>query len=285
MIESMTGYGKAVAQLPNKKLTIEIRSLNSKNIDIITRIPSSYKEKELAIRKKLAKKLVRGKVSFVMKIESTGVEGAAKINKELVRKYVEDLKEISTSDSDNLLDIAMRLPDTLSVEKEELDVAEWRIVENCIDTAITEIVAYRQTEGAVLEKDFRNRVKTIINLLEQVNVLDPERKKGLKDKLKKAIDDLHQKVDENRFEQELIYYLEKLDITEEQVRLKNHLDYYLEMLDSDTSNGRKLGFITQEMGREINTLGSKANFARMQKIVIQMKDELEKIKEQNLNIL
>ena len=285
MIESMTGYGKAVAQLPNKKLTIEIRSLNSKNIDIITRIPSSYKEKELAIRKKLAKKLVRGKVSFVMKIESTGVEGAAKINKELVRKYVEDLKEISTSDSDNLLDIAMRLPDTLSVEKEEWDVAEWRIVENCIDTAITEIVAYRQTEGAVLEKDFRNRVKTIINLLEQVNVLDPERKKGLKDKLKKAIDDLHQKVDENRFEQELIYYLEKLDITEEQVRLKNHLDYYLEMLDSDTSNGRKLGFITQEMGREINTLGSKANFARMQKIVIQMKDELEKIKEQNLNIL
>ena len=285
MIESMTGYGKAVTQLPNKKLTIEIRSLNSKNIDIITRIPSSYKEKELAIRKKLAKKLVRGKVSFVMKIESTGVEGAAKINKELVRKYVEDLKEISTSDSDNLLDIAMRLPDTLSVEKEEWDVAEWRIVENCIDTAITEIVAYRQTEGAVLEKDFRNRVKTIINLLEQVNVLDPERKKGLKDKLKKAIDDLHQKVDENRFEQELIYYLEKLDITEEQVRLKNHLDYYLEMLDSDTSNGRKLGFITQEMGREINTLGSKANFARMQKIVIQMKDELEKIKEQNLNIL
>ncbi len=285
MIESMTGYGKAVTQLPNKKLTIEIRSLNSKNIDIITRIPSSYKEKELAIRKKLAKKLVRGKVSFVMQIESTGIEGATKINKELVRKYVEDLKEISTSDSDNLLDIAMRLPDTLRTEKEELDVAEWKVVENCIDTAITEIVAYRQTEGAVLEKDFRNRVKTIINLLEQVNVLDPERKKDLRDKLKKAIDELKQKVDENRFEQEMIYYLEKLDITEEQVRLKNHLDYYLEMLDSDTSNGRKLGFITQEMGREINTLGSKANFARMQKIVIQMKDELEKIKEQNLNIL
>ncbi len=285
MIESMTGYGKAVTQLPNKKLTIEIRSLNSKNIDIITRIPSSYKEKELAIRKKLAKKLVRGKVSFVMQIESTGIEGATKINKELVRKYVEDLKEISTSDSDNLLDIAMRLPDTLRTEKEELDVAEWKVVENCIDTAITEIVAYRQTEGAVLEKDFRNRVKTIINLLEQVNVLDPERKKEVRDKLKKAIDELKQKVDENRFEQEMIYYLEKLDITEEQVRLKNHLDYYLEMLDSDTSNGRKLGFITQEMGREINTLGSKANFAGMQKIVIQMKDELEKIKEQNLNIL
>ncbi len=285
MIESMTGYGKAVTQLPNKKLTVEIRSLNSKNIDIITRIPSSYKEKELAIRKKLAKKLVRGKVSFVIKIESTGVEGVAKINKELVRKYLEDLKEISTSDSDNLLDIAMRLPDTLSAEKEELDVAEWKVVENCIDAAITEIVTYRQTEGAVLEKDFRNRVKTIINLLEQVNVLDPERKKDLRDKLKKAIDELKQKVDENRFEQEMIYYLEKLDITEEQVRLKNHLDYYLEMLDSDTSNGRKLGFITQEMGREINTLGSKANFAGMQKIVIQMKDELEKIKEQNLNIL
>ncbi len=285
MIESMTGFGKAVAQLPTKKLTIEIRSLNSKNIDINTRIPFNYKEKELAIRKKLAEKLVRGKVSFTMQIESTGVDGSATINKEIVLKYLHELKELNTSGSGNLLEIAMRLPDVISLEKEEFDIEEWVEIEKSIDKAIEEIIAYRRAEGFVLEKDFHDRIKTISALLEQVNILDPERKKGLKGKLKKAIDDLHQKVDENRFEQELIYYLEKLDITEEQVRLKNHLDYYLEMLNSNTSNGRKLGFITQEMGREINTIGSKANYAPMQKTVIQMKDELEKIKEQNLNIL
>ena len=285
MIESMTGFGRAVAQLPSKKVTIEIKSLNSKNIDINARLPINYKDKELEIRKKLAKKLVRGKVSFTMQIESTGVEDSPTINIEIVSKYIKELKEISTNSNDNLLDIAMRLPDTVSSEKAELDPKEWNIIENSIDEAIKEIVAYRQTEGAVLEKDFRDRVKTIIELLKQVNIFDSERKKGLRDKLKRAIDELKQKVDENRFEQELIYYLEKLDITEEQVRLQNHLNYYLEMLDSDISNGRKLGFITQEMGREINTLGSKANFVPMQKIVIQMKDELEKIKEQNLNIL
>ncbi len=285
MIESMTGFGKAVVQLPTKKVTIEIRSLNSKNMDITARIPVTYKEKELEVRKKLALKLVRGKITFSLFIESTGVDSSIKINTAVVNKYLDELRVLRTNDSENLLEIAMRLPDTVSSVKEELDPQEWKIIANGIDEALEEIVEYRKAEGAVLEKDFINRVSIISDLLEQVNLLDPERKKDLRDRLRKAIDELKQKVDENRFEQELIFYLEKLDITEEQVRLKNHLDYYLEMLNSDESNGRKLGFITQEMGREINTLGSKANFASMQKIVIQMKDELEKIKEQNLNIL
>ncbi len=285
MIESMTGFGKAEVQLPSKKITIEIRSLNSKNIDIITRIPSEYKDKELEIRQVLGKKLSRGKVSFSMQIEGTGIEGTAKINKEVVQKYIKELKEFAPDDSANLLEIAMRLPDAISTEKEDLDPKEWKIVENTIDQAMGEIINYRKVEGAVLKKDFEQRIATIYTLLEETRPFDEERKKVLVERLRKALDDLEQKVDENRFEQELIFYLEKLDITEEQVRLKNHLEYYTEMLNSDTSNGKKLAFITQEMGREINTLGSKANYAPMQKIVIQMKDELEKIKEQNLNIL
>jgi len=285
MIESMTGFGKAEVQLPSKKVTVEIRSLNSKNLDIITRIPSEYKEKELEIRQKVGRKLSRGKVSFSMQIETTGIESSAKINKEVVQKYLDELQEISPIDTSNLLEIAMRLPEAVSNEKEDIDPKEWKIIEETIDEAMDEIVNYRKVEGAVLKKDFENRIGSIYILLEKIVPFDAERKKLLVEKLKKAVEDLAVKVDENRFEQELIFYLEKLDITEEQVRLKNHLEYYTEMLNSDSSNGKKLAFITQEMGREINTLGSKANFAPMQKIVIQMKDELEKIKEQNLNIL
>lgn len=281
----MTGFGKADIQLPSKKLTIEIRSLNSKNLDIITRIPSDYKDKELDIRQKIAKYLSRGKVSFSMQLESTGVDGSIKINKEVVQKYIAELKEIYPSSPDNLLEIAMRLPDAVSSEKEEIDSKEWKLIGNTIDQAMADIVDYRKVEGAVLKKDFEMRISTIYSLLDKVSQHDEERKKVLIERLKKAVEELEQKVDENRFEQELIFYLEKLDITEEQVRLKNHLDYYLEMLNSDESNGKKLAFITQEMGREINTIGSKANHAPMQKIVIQMKDELEKIKEQTLNIL
>ncbi|HIP48356.1 MAG TPA: YicC family protein [Lutibacter sp.] len=284
MIESMTGYGKSVLQLPSKKVTIEIKTLNSKNLDIIARIPSDYKEKELEIRKKLAKKLVRGKVTFGLYIEATGIDDSVKINTQMVKKYLKELETLYPKSNENLLAIAMNLPDTISSIKGELDPKEWKIVEEYIDKAIAETVNYRQTEGDVLEKDFVERVTIISDLLEQIDEYDTERKQALRDKLTKAIEELHQKVDENRFEQEMIYYLEKLDITEEQVRLKNHLSYFIEMLNTSDSNGKKLGFIAQEMGREINTIGSKANFANMQKIVIQMKDELEKIKEQNLNI-
>lgn len=285
MIESMTGFGKAEVQLPSKKVSVEIRSLNSKNLDIMARIPSEYKDKELEIRQEIGKKLSRGKVSFSIQIEATGIEGAANINKEVVQKYIQELQEIVATDSSNLLEIAMRLPDAISNEKEDIDPKEWGIIENTIEEAMDEIVNYRKVEGAVLKRDFENRIGIIHSLLERIVPFDAERKKLLVEKLKKAVEDLEVKVDENRFEQELIFYLEKLDITEEQVRLKNHLEYYIEMLNSDSSNGKKLAFITQEMGREINTLGSKANYAPMQKLVIQMKDELEKIKEQNLNIL
>jgi len=285
MIESMTGYGKAVLQLPSKKITIEIKTLNSKNLDIIARIPSDYKEKELAIRKKLSQKLVRGKVTFGLYIEATGIDDSVKINSEMVKKYLNELKALYPDSNENLLAIAMGLPDTISAIKGELDPKEWKKVEESIEKAIDETINYRKTEGNVLENDFKTRIDTIRNLLDKIEELDVDRKKEVRDKLLKAIEELNQKIDENRFEQEMIYYLEKLDITEEQVRLKNHLDYFIEMLKLPTSNGKKLGFITQEMGREINTIGSKANFANMQKIVIQMKDELEKIKEQNLNIL
>ena len=283
MIASMTGYGKATLQLPTKKITIEIKSLNSKGIDINARIPGVYREKELYIRKKLASKLIRGKISFGLNIESTGTESAVMINTEAVKSYINQLKEINNVD--NLLEIAMRLPDAVSNVNEEIDPKEWKQIEQTIDEAIANIVNYRELEGAVLQNDFEKRIKLIATDLDEVKILDPKRKESVKGKLLKAIEDLAQKVDENRFEQELIYYLEKLDITEEQVRLKNHLDYFTEMLNTDDSNGRKLGFITQEIGREVNTIGSKANYAPMQKVVVQMKDELEKIKEQNLNIL
>jgi len=285
MIESMTGYGKAIVQLPTRKVSIEIKSLNSKNLDINARIPLNYREKELEIRKKIASKLVRGKIDFGMYIEATGVDTTVSINTELIQKYMDQLRVINTGSNDNLLEIAMRLPDTISSNKEELDPKEWLIIEKAIDEAIADLIDYRKTEGAVLQHDFEQRIQLISKLLSEVMTFDVLRKTELRSKLLKAIEEMQQKVDENRFEQELIYYLEKLDITEEQVRLKNHLEYYIQVLHSKDSNGKKLGFITQELGREINTIGSKANHAPMQKIVVQMKDELEKIKEQNLNIL
>ncbi len=285
MIASMTGYGKAVLQLDSKKITIEIKSLNSKNLDINVRMPSNYREKELEIRKEIAHKLVRGKVDFGMYIENTGIDTAVKINKELVKKYIAELKDISDQSPEHLLAIAMQLPETVSSIKEDIDPQEWESIRKTIDQAINHLVQYREEEGNALQIDFEKRIVNIENLMTQVASFDTDRKKELKGKLRKALEELQLKIDENRFEQELIYYLEKLDITEEQVRLKNHLSYYKQMLHTGESNGKKLGFITQELGREINTIGSKANYAPMQKIVVQMKDELEKIKEQTLNIL
>lgn len=285
MIESMTGFGKTILQLSDKKISIEIKSLNSKNIDIVTRIPADFKTKELEIRKKLANKLVRGKIAFSIYIEQTGVDVASTINTKIVEQYLKELNKLSTSESDNLLEIAMRMPDVFNINVEEIDEKEWQLISEKIDKTIDLIIDYRRSEGKSLENDFKIRITNIESLLEKVHQYDDERKELLRGRLQKAIDDLKQKVDENRFEQELIYYLEKLDITEEQVRLSNHLSYFSKILGADTSQGRKLGFITQEMGREINTIGSKANFAPMQKVVVQMKDELEKIKEQNLNVL
>lgn len=288
MIQSMTGYGKAVLQLPSKKVTIEIKSLNSKNLDLNVRIPSYYKEKELAVRKKLAKTLVRGKVDFSIFVEMTADETSTTINHGVVKEYMQQLRNVlqtGNSSDVELLKMAVKMPDALKTEREELDESEWAEIKKAIDIATKEIVQYRTDEAASLEIDFRQRVANIKTYLEEVKALDGDRIENVKTRLQKAIDDLKLETDENRFEQELIYYLEKLDINEEKVRLANHLDYFLETLDSPDSNGKKLGFIIQEMGREINTTGSKANYAPMQKAVIQMKNELEQIKEQILNVL
>lgn len=285
MIVSMTGYGKTIVQLPQKKVTIEVKSLNSKNLDLNVRIPTIYKEKELDIRKLLSKELVRGKVEFSIYIEVTGEETTTRINKEIVNSYIDQLREIAVTSPENTLEIAMRLPDALKTEREELDEEEWKAIAEGIEATIAKIVAYRNDEGMTLEDDFKERIQAIQRLSEEVVELDVERLEYVREKLKKAVDELKEDIDQNRFEQELIYYLEKLDITEEKVRLKNHLDYFLQELNGNVSNGKKLAFISQEIGREINTTGSKSNYAPMQKLVVQMKDELEKIKEQLLNVL
>lgn len=288
MIQSMTGYGKAVLQLPTKKVTIEIKSLNSKNLDLNVRIPSYYKEKELDVRKKLAHSLVRGKVDFSVYVEMTADETSTVLNNGVVKQYMQQLRNIvqtGATDDVELLKMAVRMPDALKTEREELDENEWHLINQHITIAIKEIVQYRMDEAASLEIDFKERIANIKTYLEEVKALDGDRIENVKIRLKKAIDDLKVDTDQNRFEQELIYYLEKLDINEEKVRLANHLDYFLQTLASEDSNGKKLGFIVQEIGREINTTGSKANYAPMQKAVIQMKNELEQIKEQILNVL
>ena len=288
MIQSMTGYGKSVLQLPTKKVTVEIKSLNSKNLDLNVRIPSYYKEKELDVRKKLANALVRGKIDFSIFVEMTADETSTKVNHSVVKQYMQQLRNVvqtGASDDVELLKMAIRMPDALNTEREELDENEWNLINKNIDVAIKEIVQYRIDEATSLEIDFRERITNIKKYLEEVYSFDADRIENVKARLQKAIDDLKVETDQNRFEQELIYYLEKLDINEEKVRLANHLEYFLQTLETEDSNGKKLGFIVQEMGREINTTGSKANFAPMQKAVIQMKNELEQIKEQILNVL
>jgi len=285
MIQSMTGYGKTVLQLSTKKITIELKSLNSKNLDLNVRIPSYYREKELDIRKNLAAALERGKIDFSIFIEGNGGEGSSKINENVVKDYMNQLRNIVDSNEVELLKMAVRLPDSLKTEREEVDEEEWHQIVEAIAETVVKINKYRSDEGEVLRNDFILRISNIENLLEKVIEIDPERIVLVKEKLRKGIAELEVKIDENRFEQEIIYYIEKLDITEEKVRLKNHLEYFKKELSTNDSNGKKLAFITQEIGREINTIGSKSNYADMQKLVVQMKDELEKIKEQSLNVL
>ncbi|RSK41671.1 YicC/YloC family endoribonuclease [Mangrovimonas spongiae] len=285
MIQSMTGYGKTVVQLPTKKISLEIKSLNSKNLDLNARMPSVYREKELEIRKRIAAVLNRGKVDFSLYMEITGEDTSSQINKTVVKEYIKQLKEVVDGDETELLKMAVRLPDAVTTERDEIDDDEWKTISDAIDETLKKIEQYRIDEGKSLETDFINRVKNISQLLDDVIAIDPERIEGVRARLEKGIAEIKEKVDENRFEQELVYYIEKYDITEEKVRLKNHLDYFLKVLNSKESNGKKLGFIGQEMGREINTIGSKSNYAPMQKLVVQMKDELEKIKEQLLNVL
>ncbi|MEL1241010.1 YicC/YloC family endoribonuclease [Flavobacterium flavipallidum] len=286
MIQSMTGFGKATLQLPTKKITVEVKSLNSKGLDLNVRMPSLYREMELGLRTQIATALERGKVDFSIFIENTAEQTSTKVNVPIVKAYIAQLREVyADADETELMKMAVRMPDTMKVEREEIDENEWAQIKNVIDESLNNILSFRKDEGESLEKEFQLRIGNIRQFMNDALALDPERVQNIKDRLQTAIDELKVNVDENRFEQELIYYLEKLDITEEKVRLTNHLDYFLETIKGTEANGRKLGFITQEMGREINTMGSKSNHAQMQKLVVMMKDELEKIKEQVLNVL
>lgn len=286
MIQSMTGFGKATIQLPTKKVTVEVKSLNSKGLDLNVRMPSVYREMELGLRNQISQLLERGKIDFSIFVENTTEQTSTKVNVPILRAYIDQLKEIQpNADETELMKMAIRMPDALKTEREEIDEGDWDDIQKVVDEALDNIKNFRTSEGVALEKEFLHRIANIMTMMNATVAMDGERIKTVKERLKSAIDELKITLDENRFEQELIFYLEKYDITEEKVRLENHMNYFIETLAGSEANGRKLGFIIQEMGREINTMGSKSNHAQMQKLVVQMKDELEKIKEQVLNVL
>ncbi len=287
----MTGYGKKVVVMPGKRVTIELRSLNSKQFDFNPRIHPLYREKEQAIRQMVSGRLLRGKVDLFIFLELTGSSSNQVLNKELALGYYRQLKELEammeTPVTPDYLPLLVRMPDVLSTTVQELGDAEWALLQEGIDGALEAMDAFRTGEGLILEKDLRMRLANIQQLLHEIEPFEQVRVEKVRQNLEREMKRWIEigRVDQNRFEQELVYYLEKLDITEEKVRLQRHCDYFLETLDAAEAQGKKLGFIAQEMGREINTIGSKANEANIQKIVVQMKDELEKVKEQLANIL
>ncbi|MCK5824183.1 MAG: YicC family protein [Ichthyobacteriaceae bacterium] len=286
MILSMTGFGKAVSQLPTKKLTVEVKTLNSKQLDLNVRVPSVYRAKELDIRSLASKSIMRGKVELNLFVEVTGDDSPYTVNKEIINGYINGLKGIyDGADETEYLKMAVKFPDTVKTERKELDNDEWKEVVTIVKLALSELNDYRKTEGVSLFNELSLRVLNIADLLKEVPKYEEERVNTVRERIAKSIDDLKLNIDQNRFEQEMIFYIEKLDVTEEKVRLDHHLKYFLEEIESGESNGKKLGFISQEIGREINTLGSKSNHSQLQRIVVQMKDELEKIKEQVLNVL
>lgn len=285
MIQSMTGFGKAEIQFENKNYILELRSLNSKGLELNARLPIHVREIEIQLKKSIGIFLKRGKIDLNLNVENIGQSNAKTINVANVNQYIEQLKSIENLDRSELLKIAIKLPDTLKTEIEDIDETEIELIENLLKRAIHNLIEFRSEEGKILQTEFNKRLDNLERLFREVEKIDPERSVKIKEKLKSGLDTLKVEVDQNRFEQELIYYIEKYDITEEKVRLKNHIDYFKQTMQGNTSNGKKLGFIAQEIGREINTIGSKANHAGLQKLVIQMKDELEKIKEQLLNVL
>lgn len=289
MIKSMTGFGKATLELPEKTITVEIRSLNSKGADISLRLSSSLRNYELELRNEISKQLERGKIDLSVYIESNKVETPIEINVELAKAYFDQLRNLAIELNEPITDglqQVLKFPDVMKSERKDADENEWKEIKKCVTNAISQLQKFREMEGQSLQKDFEERLGNISQYLDEVKKLDLHRIKSIKERIRNNIEELlgKSKMDENRFEQELIYYVEKLDINEEKVRLKTHLDYFLETC-KENSPGRKLNFISQEIGREINTIGSKANDAGMQKIVVQMKDELEKIKEQANNVL
>ncbi|WP_279120180.1 YicC/YloC family endoribonuclease [Bacteroides acidifaciens] len=293
MIQSMTGYGKATAELPDKKINVEIKSLNSKAMDLSTRIAPAYREKEIEIRNEISKVLERGKVDFSLWIEKKEGADAASINKDVLKNYFYQLDSIRIElgipcpAQEDWLQILLRMPDVMSkTEIQELSEEEWNTVHAVVLEAVGHLVDFRKQEGAALEKKFREKIENIHSLLEKITPYEKERVEKVKERITDALEKtLSVDYDKNRLEQELIYYIEKLDVNEEKQRLGNHLKYFISTMESGNGQGKKLGFIAQEMGREINTLGSKSNHAEMQKIVVQMKDELEQIKEQVLNVM
>ena len=290
MLVSMTGFGRAESEMENKKVMVEAKSLNSKQFDLAVRMPPAYKEYEIPMRNELAKILVRGKIDVVITVESTADDDVHKINEKIVKSYIKQLKEISRElnieDSERLLQIAMRLPDSLESAKTDPDQEEWYKIMNTVHSALDMMIKHQESEGRALGSDIKSHINTIEALLDKVEPFESVRKEHLQEHLRKSLEEnkLDESIDANRFHQELIYYLEKLDITEEKVRLKNHCGYFLETMLANEPVGKKLGFISQEIGREINTLGAKANNTDIQKLVVEMKDELEKIKEQLLNV-
>ncbi len=290
MIRSMTGYGSSCAETPEKKVTVELRSLNSKQSDINTRMPWQYKEKEIEIRARISQRLVRGKADLVIFVDSNDDENLPKLNKTAIKSYYNQLIDVAgelyIENRKELLSIIMKLPETLKSEKQTLSDKEWDQMKSLLDNALLELDRYRLEEGRSIEKDLRERIRNIETSLDDIGRFEEGRISRIKDRISSSLRQLeNENTDENRFEQEILYYLEKLDLNEEKVRLKKHCDYFIETIENEEINGKKLGFISQEIGREINTLGSKANDASIQRIVVMMKDELEKIKEQVLNVL
>jgi uncharacterized protein (TIGR00255 family) len=286
----MTGFGKSVCEIAGKKITIEIRSLNSKQLDLNLRIPPLIKDKELEIRNEVAQKVERGKIDLGFYVESTGEMQTVTINRQLAESYYRELRSLSgelKEEHSDYLSMIIRMPDIFKSERQELSDEDWKELRSGFSGALNELNRFRIREGNSLEKEVESRVQNILRLLESIAERDPERMKNIRERLRKNVSELmgKEKFDESRFEQELLYYIEKLDITEEKVRLKTHCDFFISVMKEESSGGRKLGFISQEIGREINTIGSKANDAAVQKLVVNMKDELEKIKEQLNNIL
>jgi uncharacterized protein (TIGR00255 family) len=289
MIKSMTGFGKATAESGDKTITVEIRALNSKGADISLRLSSGLRNYELELRNELSKQLERGKIDLSIFVESNITETPVEINMVLAKAYHAQLKKLAEELNEPMEDSIhhiLKFPDVMKGERKETDENEWKLIKNCLNEAIKQLNEFRDTEGKSLQKDFEDRLNKIGIYLEEVKKLDLHRITTIKDRIRNNLADVigKDKIDENRFEQELIYYIEKLDINEEKVRLKTHLDYFTDTC-KENSPGRKLNFISQEIGREINTIGSKANDAPIQKLVVLMKDELEKIKEQANNVL
>ncbi|MDD3560405.1 YicC/YloC family endoribonuclease [Petrimonas mucosa] len=290
MVHSMTGYGKAVAELPHKKLTIEIKSLNSKQFDLFTRIPVIYREKEIGLRNYLSKKLERGKIDLSITVERISKDLSSTIDHTLLKQYHQEITtlagELQIGVPQDWFQILLRMPDVMKQDVEELDETEWLAIEEAVEKAVDELIRFRAQEGEMLKNLLTEKVTNIRQLLQEIEPYENERIEKVKSRIYDGLATLENKeYDVNRFEQELIYYIEKLDVNEEKARLINHLDYFIETLEGQKSQGKKLGFIAQEMGREINTLGSKSNHSDMQRIVVRMKDELEQIKEQILNVL